>query len=442
MWKEMNMLKISHWKELLLKGKLDDTFKRLMVVPEMETIEKDVYDRFVNLLSSYKSVFATANSDPEVAVFSAPGRTELIGNHTDHQNGQVLAAAVNMDFWAVAAPNQDNKIRFYSVGWSMLEVNLANLQFQKDELATTKSLLRGVAAGFVDLGYSTSGVNIYSQSDVLPGSGLSSSAACEILIAVILNNFWANNQESPEMLAKIGQKAENEFFGKPSGLMDQMASAVGSAVHINFANPNKPLVNPLALDLEKEKYSLCIVDSGADHADLTEAYAAITDEMLAVAAECNVSVLGELEVEDFMRKISLIRNKVGDRAILRAFHFLKENERVETAAEMIKANDFQSFLNEINASGASSWTYLQNITVEGAIHHQEMGLALALCDYALDGEGAYRVHGGGFAGTVQAFVPNNKLKSFKQKIEAVLGDNTCHVVQVRSVGAYVFPNDF
>lgn len=430
------MLKTSEWKQALESGKLDSTIRNLIVISEDSLVPEAFKQRFLDVLQNFVDIFADS-TDPEVAFFSAPGRTELIGNHTDHQHGQVLAAAVNMDVWAFAAPNNLGKLRYASYGWPTIEVDLEDLEPSETEYGTTDALLKGVASGFANLGYQPSGIDLYSHSTVLPGSGLSSSASIEILFATILNHFWADNKENAETWAKLGQIAENEFFGKPSGLMDQMASAVGQAVYIDFQDTAGPVIEPLALNLEEEGYALCIIDSGADHADLTDEYAAIPREMLAVADKLGVEVLEQTTKEDFLAKISSIRTEVGDRALLRSIHFFEENYRVSQAADYLRKGDFAKFLEKINQSGNSSWSYLQNISPTGATKHQEMGLAIALAKQALNGEGAVRVHGGGFAGTVQAFVPLTELDQFKTFIEKVLGENSCHLVKIRSIGGFV-----
>ncbi|HHU53562.1 MAG TPA: galactokinase [Clostridiaceae bacterium] len=434
------MFKTSEWEQALEEGILDNTIRKLAVIPSENPIPQNLKQRFLNVMQGFIDAFKDPNdpktSDPEVAFFSAPGRTELIGNHTDHQQGQVLAAAVNMDVWAFAAPNNIGKLRYASYGWPSFEVEIQDWEPNEDEYGSTNALLKGVAACFVNKGYEALGVDIFSQSTVLPGSGLSSSASIEVLFAVVLNHFWAADKENAEALAKIGQIAENKYFGKPSGLMDQMASAVGQAVHIDFKNEQEPIIVPVALDLEKEGYALCIIDSGADHADLTDEYAAITQEMFAVAEKLGVKVLRSADQDKFFAEISSIRQALGDRAVLRAMHFFDENDRVAAAAKNIRDGNFLEFLRLINDSGESSWCYLQNISPTGEIKHQAMGVTIALAKHALAGTGAVRVHGGGFAGTVQAFVPIEKLIDFQKQIDSALSEGSCHIVQIRSVGGF------
>ena len=366
--------------------------------------------------------------------FSAPGRTEIGGNHTDHQHGCVLAAAVNLETEAIVWLDEANTIQIESDGYPAVTVELDDLTVREDEKNTTAALIRGVASKFVQLGAKLSGFRARVHSTVLPGSGLSSSAAFEVLIGTILNELFFNKKLTPVEIAQIGQYAENVYFGKPCGLMDQMASAVGGMVYIDFADPREPKVQKLDVDLAKYGYGLCIIDTGADHADLTDEYAAIPQELAQLCRCFDRDYLREIPREKFIRKLPELRGKVSDRAILRALHIYQENDRVEQMAEALRWDDFDAFLELVNESGRSSWMYLQNITPAGAVDHQEMAVALALCKMHLCGEGACRVHGGGFAGTIQAFVPLDRLTKFKQEIETYLGEGSCHVLEIRSQG--------
>ena len=366
--------------------------------------------------------------------FSAPGRTEIGGNHTDHQHGCVLAAAVNLETEAIVWLDEANTIQIESDGYPAVTVELDDLTVREDEKNTTAALIRGVASKFVQLGAKLSGFRARVHSTVLPGSGLSSSAAFEVLIGTILNELFFNKKLTPVEIAQIGQYAENVYFGKPCGLMDQMASAVGGMVYIDFADPGEPKVQKLDVDLAKYGYGLCIIDTGADHADLTDEYAAIPQELAQLCRCFGRDYLREIPREKFIRKLPELRGKVSDRAILRALHIYQENDRVEQMAEALRWDDFDAFLELVNESGRSSWMYLQNITPAGAVDHQEMAVALALCQMHLCGEGACRVHGGGFAGTIQAFVPLDRLTKFKQEIETYLGEGSCHVLEIRSQG--------
>lgn len=366
-------------------------------------------------------------------IFSAPGRTELGGNHTDHQHGLVLAAAVTLDTKAAAAENNDGCIRVISEGYAPVTVPIDELEMQPEERNTTAALVRGVAAGFLRRGYGVRGFDAYIVSDVLPGSGLSSSAAFEVLIGTVINAL-SGGALSPAEIARIGQYAENEYFGKPSGLMDQTASAVGGIVAIDFADPGAPVITPVEFDFAECGYALCIIDSGADHAELTEEYAAITNELKAVCRVFGKEHLREVDEHEFYARIAEVRRAAGDRAALRAAHVFNENKRctVETAA--LGNGDFERFLQLVSESGRSSWMYLQNVIPTGSTARQELAFALLLCERLLGGRGAFRVHGGGFAGTVQAFVPEDMLAGFRAGIDAVLGAGSCHVLSIRREG--------
>ena len=366
--------------------------------------------------------------------FSAPGRTEISGNHTDHQHGCVLAAAVNLETVAEVIVLDDPIIIIHSEGYAPVEVNLNDLDVHPEEMNTTKALVRGVAAAFRQRGAELKGFLAKVRSTVLPGSGLSSSAAFEVLIGTICNELFFDSQLSAVEIAQIGQYAENVYFGKPCGLMDQTASSVGGMVYIDFENPAKPVVEKLDFDFEKAGHALCIIDSGADHADLTDEYAAIPGELKEVCRFFGKEVLREIPEGDFFAALPQLRHQVSDRAILRAIHFYQENKRVQRQAQTLREGDFDTFLGLVSESGRSSWMYLQNITPAGATEHQDVAVALALCDTLLQGRGAYRVHGGGFAGTVQAFVPTDMLDGFKSGIERVLGEGKCHVLFIRPQG--------
>ena len=369
-----------------------------------------------------------------VFYFSAPGRTEISGNHTDHQHGCILAAAVNLETVAEVIVLDEPRIIIHSEGYPSAEVELNDLEVHPEEANTTKALVRGVAAAFVQRGAKLQGFRAKVRSTVLPGSGLSSSAAFEVLMGTIMNELFFDKKLTPVEIAQIGQYAENVYFGKPSGLMDQTASAVGGMVFIDFADPKNPIVEKLDFEFEAAGHALCIIDCGADHANLTGEYAAIPGELKALCALFGKEVLRDIPEEAFFAKLPEIRRKVSDRAILRAIHFYQENKRVQKQAQALKANDFASFLQMVKESGRSSWMYLQNITPSGETQHQDMALALAMCDTLLAGRGAFRVHGGGFAGTVQALVPTDLLDAFQSGIEAVFGSGSCHVLSIRSQG--------
>ena len=366
--------------------------------------------------------------------FSAPGRTEISGNHTDHQRGRVLAGAVNLDTVAAVRVNGTDTIRIQSKGYPMCEVSLAQLEPVASEINSTPSLIRGVAARFAQLGCEVKGFDAYCESTVLPGSGLSSSAAYEVLIGTIVNGLFFNNKVSQPEIAMIGQYAENVFFGKPCGLMDQTASAVGGLVTIDFADKDNPDIRPVKFDFASCGHALCIIDSRADHADLTDEYAAVPGELKAVCAHFGKEVTTEIDETEFYAAIPALREKCGDRAVMRAIHEYNENRRVPLQVEALEKGDFAAFLKLTKESGYSSWMYLQNVIPAGYVDQQAMAVALGLCEHYLMGRGAYRVHGGGFAGTVQAFVPYDILDSFVAGIDAALGEGACHVLSIRPQG--------
>lgn len=378
--------------------------------------------------------FAAAFGGMPDRYFSAPGRTEIGGNHTDHQRGRVLAAAVNLDTVAAVRENGTDRIRVLSEGYPMCQVCLQELTPREAEINTTSALVRGVAARFTQLGCRVRGFDAYCRSTVLPGSGLSSSAAFEVLMGTILNHMFFDAKASQAEVAQIGQYAENVFFGKPCGLMDQTASAVGNLVAIDFFEKDHPVIRPVQFDFDTCGHALCIMDTGADHADLTQEYAAVPGEMRAVAAYFGKEVLSQVEETAFLAAMPQLRQTCGDRAVLRALHFYKENARVWQQVEALEQGDFGRFLSLVKESGRSSYMYLQNVTPSGSQAHQAVALTLAMCAHYLRGRGAYRVHGGGFAGTVQAFVPYDMLEDFRAGIEAVLGTGSCHVLRIRLQG--------
>ena len=380
------------------------------------------------------SGFAAAFGGTPERYFSAPGRTEIGGNHTDHQRGRVLAAAVNLDTRAAVKLNGTNVIRILSKGYPLCEVDLSQLTPVESEINTTMALIRGVAARFTQLGCKVEGFDAYCESTVLPGSGLSSSAAYEVLIGTIINHMFFDGKVSQPEVAMIGQYAENVFFGKPCGLMDQMASSVGNLITIDFFDKENPVIESVNFDFASCGHALCIIDSGADHADLTDEYAAVPGEIKAVAACFGKEVLTQIDEADFYARIPELRKTCGDRAVMRAIHFYQENARVPYQVAALKEGNFEGFLNLVKQSGYSSYMYLQNVIPAGYKEHQDVAVSLALCEHYLAGRGAYRVHGGGFAGTVQAFVPFDILDTFKAGMDAALGEGACHVLSIRPQG--------
>ena len=401
----------------------------------------EAYPRFAQDKETYlerirqvKEGFAKTYGKENPRIFSAPGRTEIGGNHTDHQHGCVLAAAVDMDILAAALPNGTKTIRVLSEGFAPDEVDLADVHVREAEKNTSAALIRGVAVRMIEMGYPVEGFDLYAVSNVLKGSGLSSSAAYEVLLGTVINGLFCGGKVSPVEIARIGQYAENVYFGKLSGLMDQTASAVGGIVAIDFKEPATPKVQKLDFRFETTGYSLCIIDSGADHADLSDEYSAIPMEMREVAAELGAEVLRDADENTFREKLAEIRQKTGDRAVVRAFHFFRDSKRAVEEAELLQKGEFRKFLRLVKESGQSSVMYLQNVRVEGRLRQQEVLYTLAACDMLLGESGAFRVHGGGFAGTVQAFVPNELLEGFRQGMEQMVGAGRCHVLSIRSAG--------
>lgn len=366
--------------------------------------------------------------------FSAPGRTEICGNHTDHNHGKVFAASVNLDIIAVVEPTEDGKIVIKSEGFPEDSIELSDLAVHPDEKNSSASLIRGVAAGFVNNGLKTGGFRAYTTSDVMKGSGLSSSAAFEVLVGTILSHLYNGGQVNPVKIAQISQYAENVYFGKPSGLMDQMASSVGGFIAIDFKDTESPIIESVPADFEKFGHALCIVDAKGDHADLTDEYAAIPSEMKSIAGFFTCENLRQLSKDDIMLNIKVLREQFGDRAVLRAIHFFDENERVDKLVHALKTGSFEDFLSSVKESGDSSFKYLQNIYANSDIKHQCLSVALNVAEFSLHRKGACRVHGGGFAGTIQAFVPLDMLQQFKMNIERTFGIGSCHVLSVRPVG--------
>lgn len=405
--------------------------KMLAAYPRFKEDKTFYMDRVNKVVKGYEDTF---NEGGGLRIFTAPGRTEIGGNHTDHQHGCVLAAAIDMDVLAAAKPNGTNVIRILSEGYPMEEIDVANLSPVSEEENKSSAIIRGVAAGLTNEGYKIEGFNMYAISSVLKGSGLSSSAAYEVLVGAVMNGLFCGGEVNAVKIAQIGQFAENVYFGKPSGLMDQTASSVGNIVAIDFKDTQNPVVEKVDFDFSKAGYALCIIDSGADHADLTPEYAAIPKEMKEVAGFFGKEVLREVNKESVIENAAKIRAEFGDRAFLRAIHFLDDNERAVKEAKQLKDRDFQGFLDTIKESGYSSCMYLQNVSVCGSVKEQAVAYVLCLCQSFLGKRGAYRVHGGGFAGTVQAFVPLEEVQSFKNKIEKAVGEGMCHVLSIRSMG--------
>ena len=422
-------MRVSEWKERV---------KSAEFIKKIRPLYADKADanagRYSALLDLYEKTFS---SDDEITLFSAPGRTEIGGNHTDHEHGRVLAASVDLDTIAAVSPTGDSQISILSDGYPMCSIDLSDLSVRESEINSTAALIRGVAAKFALMGCKVQGFRAAASSTVLPGSGLSSSAAFEVLIGNIINHLFFQDQADAVKIAQIGQYAENVYFGKPSGLMDQTASSVGNLITIDFGDPENPNVRKLDVDFEKSGLKLCIINCWASHADLTGEYAAVPVEEQKVAGYFGRKVLGEVPKTDFMKAIPQLRKEFGDRAVLRSIHFYADNERVPKQVEALEKGDIDRFLELVSESGRSSWMYLQNIVPTGANEHQEMAVALALCDELLQGAGAFRVHGGGFAGTCQAFVPKERIEEFTENMIQLLGAGSCHVLNIRPVGGTV-----
>jgi galactokinase len=422
-----NML-IKNLREQLNSGELDH------ILGVLYTDLSAARVRAAAVIEGWKNTFG-GDDDAEVMLVSAPGRTELGGNHTDHQHGRVLCGSVDLDALACVGANGLHVIRVCSEGYGMAEASLDALEPSASEYGTSAALIRGVAAGMMEQGREVRGFDAYMVSNVPAGSGLSSSAAYEVLLGTIMDGLTGGGMD-PVILAKIGQRAENVYFGKPCGLLDQTACAVGAASAVDFSNPAEPVVEAVDVDFAAHGYALCIIDTRSDHADLTDAYAAIPAEMKAVAACFGKEVLREVDEEEFLSGLARVRQQVGDRAVLRAMHFFAENRRAKEQAEALKKQDFEGYLKLVNQSGDSSWCLLQNISA-GDPAHQAVALTLARGKQLLDGRGAIRVHGGGFAGTVQAYVPLDMLDEFRSGMEALLGEGVCHVVRIRPHGGFV-----
>ena len=387
------------------------------------------YERYSRLARTFKSQF---DKEPELFV-SAPGRTEVVGNHTDHQNGKVLAAAVNLDTVAAVAPRDDGRVVLYSEGFpEAIEVDLKDNEVHDAEKETTIALVRGVAAGLRLMGYKVGGFNASVTSTVFKGSGLSSSAAFEVMLVGVFDALYNGWVIDPKQNARISQFAENVFFGKPCGLLDQSASAVGGLVAMDFAT-DPATVESLQYDFAQKGYAVCVVSAGGEHGNLTADYAAIPAEMKYVAAAMGQDVLQGISAEDLFEALPKLKNTVSDRAILRAFHYVDETRRVEQAVDAIRADSLEAFFDVVIASGESSWKLLQNLHVPSS-DNQEMPLALEMSRRMLRGKGAWRIHGGGFAGTILAFVPYDMLDRYRTAMDSVFGEKATTVLSIRPEG--------
>lgn len=409
-------------------GEYDSRLKNVYIKDEDVLKQRD---RYISLVNDFSEVFGERD---ELRFFSAPGRTEVGGNHTDHNHGRVLAAGINLDAVAVASKNDENIVRVKSRGYNMDIVDLADLSISDTDMGHSNALVRGMCDGFLKRGYKIGGFDACTVSSVLSGSGLSSSAAFEVLVGTCLNYLYNDGKVDPVTIAQIAQYAENVHFGKPCGLMDQMASSVGGFITIDFENPEEPIIEKVDFDFASCGHSLCIVDTKGNHADLTDEYASIRTEMEGVASVFGKKVLRETDEAEFYKAIPEIREKFGDRAVLRAIHFFGDNARVLDEVKALREGDFESFKKHICESGASSYMYNQNVYSVKKPTEQPVALGLAVSEQILKGKGAYRVHGGGFAGTIQCFVPNDILDTYKTAIEGVFGEGSCYVLSIRPLG--------
>ena len=403
-------------------------FKDIYVTDEASALQPE---RYANAVAEFNKAFE--GIEP-MAVFSAPGRTEIGGNHTDHQHGEVLAASINKDAIAVVSPRTDDQVNVLAEGFGMTKIDLNDLSLREDEKGSTPALIRGVLAGLKDRGFKLGGFDAYITSDVLIGAGLSSSAAFETLIGTIVSGLYNDMTVDPVVIAQIGQFAENKYFGKPCGLMDQMACSVGNLVHIDFEDPSDPVVDKVDFDFSKTDYVLCITDTKGSHADLTDEYAAVPIEMKKIAEALGHDVLRPISFEDIIENIDMLRDNAGDRAVLRAIHFVNETLRAGDEAEALKSGDIKEFLKLVKQSGDSSFKYLQNVYANSNVTVQNVSLALAISDTVLNDDEVSRVHGGGFAGTIQAFVRKGNAKRYKKYMDKVFGEGSCEILAIRKYG--------
>ena len=420
------MIKATILVEELNNKKYDELLNDIYVDTNLLDYQRE---RYVKAINKYVSLYG----DTDVEIYSAPGRSEVGGNHTDHQHGCVLAAAVNLDAIAVVG-RVDNKIKVLSDDFDIAPINLEDLEIKKAEEGTSEALIRGVCARLKELGYNVGGFNAFITSDVLMGAGLSSSAAFETIIGTIISGLYNDMTIDPVVIAQVGQYAENVYFGKPCGLMDQCASSVGSLINIDFNDVAKPIVNKVDVDFSKFGHSLCIVDTKGSHADLTDEYAAIPMEMKKVANYFGKEFLREVDEEDFFDDIAGARKACQDRAVLRAIHLFEENKRVDQEVKALNNSDFETFKKVVKESGDSSYKFLQNVYANCDVQNQSVSIGLAMSEKIIGRNGVCRVHGGGFAGTIQAFVKDEFVTAYKTEIERVFGKGSCHVLKVRKYG--------
>ena len=421
----------------ITSGNYDQELKTLYADESMLEMQKN---RYISALESFYVNFGDADG---VHIFSAPGRTEICGNHTDHQHGMCVAGAINLDVIAVARgrPKSDSTVNVFSEGYSLITFDCNDMKYSLQDQGTTTALVKGALQGLKNSGFQVGGFDCYITSNVIVGAGLSSSAAIENAIGSVVNHLFNEGKIIPAEIAKASKYSENVYFGKPCGLLDQMASSVGGLVYLDFMDSNNPEYKKIDIDFAKNGYSLCIVDVKASHADLTADYAAIPQEMRSVAVYFGKDFLREVNPSDFYSNIANLRSRCSDRAILRAYHFFEEEKRVENLVKALEQNDFQGFLDNVKLSGQSSFMYLQNIYSPSDPKNQGVAIGLAFTQKFLESsnsgesKGVFRVHGGGFAGTIQVFVKDAYVKEYKEKIEQIFGLNSCHIMKIRPAGS-------
>ncbi|MCI9048775.1 MAG: galactokinase [Coprobacillus sp.] len=401
---------------------LNDVYVDSSLIPHQK-------ERYIQAIEKFISLYG----DKDIEVYSTPGRSEVCGNHTDHQHGEVLAAAINLDIIAIVAYH-DSHIKILSDDYDIHAIEIDDLKKKEEELETSEGLIRGVCARYLELGYKIGGFEAYMTSEVLQGSGLSSSAAFEVIVGTVLSGLYNQMSIDPVTIAQVGQYSENVYFGKPCGLMDQCACSVGSLIHIDFKDNNHPIVEKVDVDFSQFEHSLCIVDVHASHADLTDDYASIPFEMKKVAEFFGKEFLRDVNEKDFYNQLPEVRKATNDRAVLRTIHLFEENKRVQKAVQALKENNFDVFKNTVKASGQSSFKYLQNIYSNHDTDNQAVSIAIALSEELLKEYGVCRVHGGGFAGTIQAFVKDEFVETYKKEIEKYFGEGSCHILKVRKYG--------
>lgn len=411
----------------LKTGQQDKRLKEIYADEGMLPYQRE---RFQSAIRKFEEMYGAG----EVEVYSAPGRSEVGGNHTDHQHGEVLAASINLDAIAVVRKTQEPVIELLSEGYEKISVDLSDLEKREEEEGTSIGIIRGMAYGLKQNGHGIGGFQAYVTSDVLNGAGMSSSAAFETLIGTVISGLYNNMEISPVEIAQVAQYAENVFFGKPCGLMDQMACSVGGLIHIDFKDPKNPMVEKVEVDFGAYEHSLCITDTKGSHADLTDDYAQIPQEMKKVAEFFGKEFLREVDEKDFYKNIAKLQKECGDRAVLRSLHFFEEEKRVEQEVAALKNGNFSEFLQTVKSSGNSSFNYLQNVYTNKDVQNQGVSIGLAVSESILGNHGVSRVHGGGFAGTIQAFVEDSFVENYREMLDSVFGEGSCHVLKVRPFG--------